>query len=169
MNINEKLSVIKENLSNHRVINQPMSFKRDDVLVFDIEACAINNHSEMLTYSIACMSCYDESDTMYWYNDVEYFLDMLLKAKCNTLKIYAHNCLYDIKPFLLKFVEKYGNNQVTTKYFTSRECNKFTNYKTEEVNYQALRQPKLKDHEFKLLLKDGVFYKLTILRINNTN
>ena len=57
MNINEKLKFIKENLSNHKIINQTMSFKPNDVLVFDIEACAINNHSEMLTYSIACMSC----------------------------------------------------------------------------------------------------------------
>ena len=57
MNINEKLKFIKENLSNHKIINQTMSFKPNDVLVFDIEACAINNHSEMLTYSIACMAC----------------------------------------------------------------------------------------------------------------
>ena len=38
MNINEKLKFIKENLSSYRIINQPMTFKQDDVLIFDIEA-----------------------------------------------------------------------------------------------------------------------------------
>ena len=161
MNINEKLQFIKNNLSNHMIVNQPMTFKQEDILVFDIEACAINDNSEALTYSIACMSCYDNSDTMYWYNDVEHFLDMLLNAKCEYLKIYAHNCLYDIKPFLIKFTEKYGNNELKTKYYTKKEYDKNTK-ETIEVNYQQLKQPKLETNQFKMLLKDGIFYSLSI-------
>lgn len=162
MEINKKLAFIKNNLTDYMVVNQPMPFKNNDELVFDIEACAINNKTEMLTYSIACMSCHDETDRMYWYNDVEYFLDMLLNADCKSLKIYAHNCLYDIKPFLIKFVEKYGNNEVKTKCYTKIECNKFTNFNSEKINYQCLRQPKLGLYEYKLLIKEGIFYSLTI-------
>ena len=109
MNINEKLQFIKNNLSNHMIVNEPMTFKQEDILVFDIEACAIKNHTEMLTYSIACISCFDNTDTMYWTNSVDEFLDTLLLSKAKTIKIYAHNCLYDVKPFLLRYVEKYGN------------------------------------------------------------
>ena len=168
MNINEKLKFIKENLSNYRVINQPMPIKQNDVLVFDIEACSINNHTEMLTYSIACISCYDESDTMYWYNDVESFLDMLLNTKSGTVKIYAHNCLYDIKPFLLKFVEKYGNNQKKLKFEKSLVYNSYSN------EYETINLPKnnpnkkMKKFEYELIINNNVFYGLTIQAENTT-
>ena len=76
MNLNETLKNNKDNLSLHMVINQSIPFKENDVLVFDIEACGINNNTEALTYSIACISCFDDTDTMYWYNDVENFLDI---------------------------------------------------------------------------------------------
>ena len=34
MNINEKVHFIKNNLSNHMIVNQPMTFKQEDILVF---------------------------------------------------------------------------------------------------------------------------------------
>ena len=125
MNLNELLKNKKDNLTNFMIINKPIPFIENDILVFDIEACAIKNHTEMLTYSIACISCYDKTDTMYWYNNVEYFLDMLLNTKRKNIKIYAHNCLYDIKPFILKFVEKYGNNQKKLKFNTELVYNSY--------------------------------------------
>ena len=161
MNINEKLKFIKENLSNHKIVNQPMTFKQNDVLVFDIEACAIKNHSEMLTYSIACISCYDDTDTMYWTNSVDDFLDTILLSKSKTIKIYAHNCLYDVKPFLLRYVEKYGNNELKVKTYTKKEFNKYTNQNV-EVTYRQYKQDKLKSFQYKLSIKDGIFYGLTI-------
>ena len=141
MNINDVLYDRKTNLNKHMRIKKDMKFKKHDVLVFDIEACAIKNHTEMLTYSIACMSCYDNEDVMYWYNDVEQFLDMLLLSNSKSLKIYAHNCLYDVKPFLLKFVEKYGNNESKVKTYTKKEYDKY-NKKEVEVTYRSYKQDK---------------------------
>ena len=105
MYLNEVLSYKKNHLKKYTKDISKIKFKKHDVLVFDIEACAINNHTEMLTYSIACISCYDESDTMYWTNSVDSFLDTLLISKAKTIKIYAHNCLYDVKPFLFRYTE----------------------------------------------------------------
>ena len=162
MELNDLLKSIKDNLSNYRIINQPIPFREHDVIVFDIEACAIKNHTEMLTYSIACMSCYDKSNIMYWYNDVSYFLDMLLSAKCKTLKIYAHNCLYDVKPFLLKFVEKYGNNQKKLKFDKKLVYNSYFN-KYEKINLPVINvKKKLNTFEYELLISNNIFYGLTI-------
>ena len=162
MNLNELLKNKKDNLSNFMIANKPIPFIENDVLVFDIEACAIKNHTEMLTYSIACMSCYDNTDIMYWYNDVEYFLDMLLNTKRKNLKIYAHNCLYDIKPFILKFVEKYGNNQKKLKFNTELVYNSYSN-KYEKINLPKINtKQKLKTFEYELLISNNIFYGLTI-------
>ena len=78
MEINKVLEERKNNLNKHMKEFKNIKFKKNDVLVFDIEACPIKNHTDMLTYSIACISCYDENDIMYWTNDVEEFLDTLL-------------------------------------------------------------------------------------------
>lgn len=161
MDINERLEKNKANLSLHMEKNTPIHFRYNDVLVFDIEACAINNHSEMLTYSIAAISCFDDNDTMYWYNDVEYFLDMLLNAKCRSLKIYAHNCLYDIKPFILKFVEKYGNNEIEVNTYTKKEYDKYDK-KEKEIRYRSYKHDELKPYQYNLRMKDGIFYGLDI-------
>ena len=162
MNLNELLKNKKDNLTNFMIINKPIPFIENDILVFDIEACAINNHTEMLTYSIACISCYDKTDTMYWYNNVEYFLDMLLNTKRKNIKIYAHNCLYDIKPFILKFVEKYGNNQKKLKFNTELVYNSYSN-KYEKINLPKINtKQKLNPFEYDLLISNNIFYGLTI-------
>ena len=161
MEINELLAFNKKHLRRFKRNFNKIKFKKHDVLVFDIEACAIKNHTEMLTYSIACISCYDNTDTMYWTNSVDEFLDTLLLSKAKTIKIYAHNCLYDVKPFLLRYVEKYGNNEIKVKTFTKTEYNKFTN-ETVEVRYKEYKQDKLKPFQYKLSIKDGIYYGLTI-------
>ena len=161
MEINELLAFNKKHLRRYRRKFNKIKFKKHDVLVFDIEACAIKNHTEMLTYSIACISCYDNTDTMYWTNSVDEFLDTLLLTKAKTIKIYAHNCLYDVKPFLLRYVEKYGNNEFKVKTYKKTEYNKFTN-ETVEVSYREYKQDKLKPFQYKLSIKDGIFYGLTI-------
>ena len=161
MYLNEVLSYKKNHLKRYTKDISKLKFKKHDVLVFDIEACAIKNHTEMLTYSIACISCYDETDTMYWTNSVDNFLDTLLLSKAKTIKIYAHNCLYDVKPFLLKYVEKYGNNELKVNTYTKKEFNKYIN-KNVEVTYRQYKQDKLKPFQYKLSIKDGIFYGLTI-------
>ena len=161
MHLNEILSYKKNHLKRYTKDISKIKFKKHDVLVFDIEACAINNHTEMLTYSIACISCYDETDTMYWTNSVDKFLDTLLLSKAKTIKIYANNCLYDVKPFLLRYVEKYGNNEIKIKTYTKKEYNKYTDEKV-EVRYKNFKQDKLKPFQYDLRIKDGIFYGLTI-------
>ena len=161
MYLNEVLSYKKNHLKRYTKDISKIKFKKHDVLVFDIEACAINNHTEMLTYSIACISCYDDTDTMYWTNSVDDFLDTILLSKSKTIKIYAHNCLYDVKPFLLRYVEKYGNNELKVKTYTKKEFNKYTNQNV-EVTYRQYKQDKLKSFQYKLSIKDGIFYGLTI-------
>lgn len=161
MYLNEVLSYKKNHLKRYTKDISKLKFKKHDVLVFDIEACAIKNHTEMLTYSISCISCYDETDTMYWTNSVDNFLDTLLLSKAKTIKIYAHNCLYDVKPFLLKYVEKYGNNELKVNTYTKKEFNKYIN-KNVEVTYRQYKQDKLKPFQYKLSIKDGIFYGLTI-------
>ena len=161
MYLNGVLSYKKNHLKRYTKDISKLKFKKHDVLVFDIEACAIKNHTEMLTYSIACISCYDETDTMYWTNSVDNFLDTLLLSKAKTIKIYAHNCLYDVKPFLLKYVEKYGNNELKVNTYTKKEFNKYIN-KNVEVTYRQYKQDKLKPFQYKLSIKDGIFYGLTI-------
>ena len=161
MEINELLAFNKKHLSRYRRNISKIKFKKHDVIVFDIEACAIKNHSEMLTYSIACISCYDDNDVMYWTNSVDSFLDTLLTSKSKTIKIYAHNCLYDVKPFLLRYVEKYGNNELKVKTYTKKEHNRYTNEDV-DVSYREYKQDKLKPFQYKLSIKDGIFYGLTI-------
>ena len=161
MYLNEVLSYKKKRLKRYTKDISKIKFKKHDVIVFDIEACAIKNHTEMLTYSIACISCYDDNDVMYWTNSVESFLDTLLISKSKTIKIYAHNCLYDVKPFLLRYVEKYGNNELKVKTYTKKEYNRYTNEDV-EISYRQYKQDKLKPFQYKLSIKDGIFYGLTI-------
>ena len=65
MDLNERLKTIKEKgITNYISKSRIQSDDEKSVLnfAFDIEACAINNKSEMLTYSIALMSCDNDSD-----------------------------------------------------------------------------------------------------------
>ena len=55
MYLNEILSYKKNHLKKYSKDISKIKFKKHDVLVFDIEACAINNHTEILTYTIACI------------------------------------------------------------------------------------------------------------------
>ena len=130
MNLNERLKTIKDKGIKNYINKSRITGDGKDVLnfAFDIEACAINNKSEMLTYSIALMSCDNDSDVCYWYNNVTNFNDMLLNIDCKEINLFAHNCLYDVKPFILDFVERYGNNQKQDSIFTETHWNPSEKY-----------------------------------------
>lgn len=165
MELNERLNKINSNLMNFISIKKDFPLLSDKVMnfSFDIEACAINNKTEMLTYSIALMSCDNDSDVCYWYNNVSYFMDLLLKTNCKQINLYAHNCLYDVKPFLLDFVKRYGNNEYVGETFKKREYNKFENeYEVLDHQSKDKENEKLRPFQYRLLMKKGVFYKLTI-------
>lgn len=166
MDLNERLKDIKNNgIMNYISKDKIKATSEKDVLnfAFDIEACAINNKSEMLTYSIALMSCNNDSDICYWYNNVSKFNDMLLNLNCKQINLFAHNCLYDVKPFLLDFVKRYGNKQRQEDYFLKKQWNEFEKI-YEVLNYQSSdkENKELKPFEYRLLMKNGVFYKLSI-------
>ena len=106
------MNITKKALENHDEIfngvkyapageNRPMDETNPEYVetflnfAFDIEACAINNKSEMLTYSIALMSCDNDSDVCYWYNNVSNFNDMLFNLRCKEINLFLqHNNLY---------------------------------------------------------------------------
>nr|DAE12050.1 MAG TPA: DNA polymerase B [Podoviridae sp. ctack17] len=166
MNLNERLKAIKERgIMNYINKGRIQSENKKSVLnfAFDIEACAINNKSEMLTYSIALMSCDNDSDVCYWYNNVSNFNDMLLNTNCKEINLFAHNCLYDVKPFILDFVKRYGNNQKQDDTYTKKQWNEFEKwYEVLNFSHTDKKNDKLKPYEYRLVMKDGVFYKLTI-------
>lgn len=163
MNLNERLENINKNLMSYFKIKQPLKCDKVSNFAFDIEACAINNKTEMLTYSIALMSCDNDSDICYWYNDVEKFNDMLIKTNSKVINLFAHNCLYDVKPFILKFVEKYGNNEYKQDTFKKKEYNTFEDvYEVLEYSSPDKDNDRLKPYQYRLFMKQGVFYKLTI-------
>lgn len=161
--LNKRLIEISQNLNKYILKNRKLNDDKDYLhYTLDIEACAINNHSEMLTYSIACMSCNDDSDLCYWYNDVDSFLEMILRLNCKELNFYAHNLLYDIKPFILKFVEKYGNKPTTNNYFEKEQYNFFDKEKV-KLKYLSTRQKrKFLPFQYDLVMKDGILYKCTL-------
>ena len=153
MEINELLTFNKKHLDMFKRSFKEIKFKENDVLVFDIEACAIKNHTEMLTYSIACISCYDDNDTMYWTNSVDEFLDILLLSKAKTIKIYAHNCLYDVKPFLLRYVEKYGNKECKVKTYVKKEYDKYNNEQV-KIKNRRYKKEEIKQIEYNMEKKE---------------
>lgn len=170
MDLNERLKAIKEKgITNY--INKSRLISDDEKAIlnfaFDIEACAINNKSEMLTYSIALMSCDNDSDVCYWYNNVSKFNDMLIDLNCKEINLFAHNCLYDVKPFILDFVARYGNNQKQDDIYTKKQWNEFEKwYEVLNYSYTDKKNNKLQPFEYRLVMKDGIFYKLTIATLH---
>lgn len=166
MDLNERLKSIKEKGIMDYVSKSRLTTNDEKATLnfaFDIEACAINNKSEMLTYSIALMSCDNDSDVCYWYNNVSNFNDMLLNLRCKEINLFAHNCLYDVKPFILDFVSRYGNNQKQDEIYTKKQWNEFEKwYEVLNFAYGGKGNHKLNPYEYKLIMKDGIFYKLTI-------
>ena len=89
-----------------------LKFEKNNVLVFDIESCGIENNKKALTYSIAVMRADSNEDVMYWTNSVSEFMDTILNVSCETIEIYAHNLFFDIKPFITYFINNYPANML---------------------------------------------------------
>ncbi|MGM9835016.1 MAG: DNA polymerase [Bacilli bacterium] len=162
MDINEKLKLREENIINSFVVNQPIEVYCDDpTFAFDIEACYLKEKNEMLTYSIAVMSCNNNTDLMYWYNSIDNFLKALINIRCKKATFIAHNTLYDIKPILLKLVENYNIKQYKQELKTKKVYNNVDN-RNETLKFGSLGKRKLDSNVFDLSIKDGVFYKLKL-------
>jgi hypothetical protein len=161
MNLNERLKIITDNLDNYYSYRNIPDYANVQNFAFDIEACYLKEKNEMLTYSIALMSCDNNSDICYHYRTVDTFMKDLLSIKKKTINLFAHNALYDIKPFILWFTEQDGAKQRLDEYY-EKQCYDFYNKKKEKLKFTGKNKTKLKPFEYNLIMKDGVFYKLTL-------
>ena len=111
MDLNERLKNITENLDKYYYHDCIPNYAKTQNFAFDIEACYLKEKNEMLTYSIALMSCDNNSDICYHYKSVDKFMNDLLSIEKKTINLFAHNALYDIKPFILWFTEQDNASQ----------------------------------------------------------
>ena len=161
MELNERLKNITENLENYFLHDTIPNYSDVQNFAFDIEACYLKEKNEMLTYSIALMSCDNDRDICYHYKSVDKFMNDLLSIEKKTINLFAHNALYDIKPFLLWFTEQDNVRQKFDKYYT-RQCYDFYNKKKTNLKFTCKNTTRIKPFEYNLVMKDGVFYKLTL-------
>lgn len=175
MDLNKKLELIESMLQGYVIINKPLNFKNDNELniVLDIEACPsipfsmikhIEDKSQIkaITYSIAIMICDDDSDYMYWYNNVEECLRMLLNLKCKKVNIFIHNLSYDIKPFATTFIEKFGATQQIDEIVEKEEYNIFEGKQEKIRELKPTKEKEKNSNTFNMLLKNGQLYKFTM-------
>lgn len=131
--------------------------------VLDIEACPTGVKDEVLTYSIAVMSCDNDLHICYKYNKVNDFMNMILKLKCKEVNFYVHNLLYDFKPFIIDFINNFGATQVFDETYNTFMKNPFSNNRKEELTlvkqnfYDETNNP----NTFKICLKKGQLYNAT--------
>lgn len=161
MSLNERLKNITENLEKYYLHNVIPNYDGVQNFAFDIEACYLKEKNEMLTYSIALMSCDNNTDICYHYKSVDKFMNDLLSFEKKTINLFAHNALYDIKPFILWFTEQDNAKQRFDTYY-EKQCYDFYNKKKENLKFTIKNKAKLKPFEYNLVMKDGVFYKLTL-------
>ena len=161
MSLNERLEKITSELEKHYLHDTIPNYGDVQNFAFDIEACYLKEKNEMLTYSIALMSCDNNTDICYHYKSVDKFMNDLLSINKKTINLFAHNALYDIKPFLLWFTEQDNARQKFDKYYT-RQCYDFYNKKKANLKFTCKNTTRIKPFEYNLVMKDGVFYKLTL-------
>ncbi len=162
----ENLQEIMENIHNDidNYFLEDYQFPTDDKeinVVLDIEACPTGKKNEVLTYSIALMSCDNDSYKCYKYNNVSDFMNMLLNLQCEKVNIYVHNLMYDFKPFINCFIEEYNAIQVFDEIIEKELKNPFTQ-KKEKINFVKVDyMEKHKPNEYKVCLKKGQLYNAT--------
>lgn len=168
-NIKDRLIEIRGNISSYfKPLKEIRSNAKQLNLVFDIEACGIKNKTEMLTYSIAVKIVGDKTDVCYWTNSVEEFLDVLLRLNNKEINLFAHNLLYDIKPFLLEFTsnEKYKAFKQDTKSLIKEQI--YDRFENKKVTYfKAEAEPKRTKNTYDMIIKKGQLYKVMITTENS--
>ena len=136
MDLNVRLKNITDNLENYYSYRTIPDYGNVQNFAFDIEACYLKEKNEMLTYSIALMSCDNNSNICYHYRTVDTFMNDLLSIKKKTINLFAHNALYDIKPFILWFTEQDGAKQKLDEYY-EKQCYDFYNKKKEKLKFTS--------------------------------
>ena len=108
--LNKLLKGINDNVEKYFIER----FNFDDLgenFVLDIESCGLNNNTECLVYSIAIMDIDDNLNNCYVFRSVHQFMEAIINAK-KEINFYIHNLSFDIKPFLISFIEEYQGQHV---------------------------------------------------------
>ena len=162
--LNEKLKCIQADLYKYIVYDKLPPLSGDDIenWVLDIEVCpADSTNTKVLVYSIAIMDC-SNNYICYKYNDIKKCLNDLMNVDSKHVNIYIHNLFYDIKPFFIELIRKYGNKEIQAKYYTKIEYNKFTNKKEELLYQEELIQKFDKVGQYTCILNKGQMYQFNI-------
>lgn len=165
MELQRKMEIInnERNINYYFFENQqfPIVSRETINIVLDIEACPTGVGDSVRTYSVAIMSCDDDTHHCYKFDNEYLFMNMLLNLNCETVNIYVHNLLYDIKPFLNCFISRYNAIQVYDDIVEREVKNPLTGTKEKlnvtKVNYKAEYEP----NQFKVCLKKGQLYNAT--------
>ena len=158
--LNKLLKGINDNVENYFI----EKFEFDNLgenFVLDIESCGINNNTECLVYSIAIMDIDDNLNNCYVFRSVHQFMEAIVNAK-KEINFYIHNLSFDIKPFLISFIEDYKGQHVD-KVIYEKQWKNFIDKKTYEINVlNSSTNKELKPYEYDCMIKDGNFYKVII-------
>lgn len=160
MNLQQIMENIHKDIDNYFLENRqyPVINEKEMNIVLDIEACPTENKNEVLTYSIALMSCDNDEYKCYKYNNVSDFMNMLLNLQCEKINIYVHNLMYDFKPFMNCFINEYNATQVFDEVIETELKNPITD-KKEKLNIVKVDwNEKHKPFEYKVCLKKGQLY-----------
>ena len=162
MNLQERMKEIHNNINNYFLENYELPVNPIETnIVLDIEACPTENKNEVLTYSIAVMSCDNNKHICYKYNNVSDFMNMLLNLKTQKINIYVHNLLYDFKPFMNVFIQEYNATQCFDE-IKEEELKDPITGKKEKINLvKTSWNEKHKPFEYKVCLKKGQLYNAT--------
>ena len=167
MDLNKRLEDRYKKLDKYFLENQKMYFKKDELnLVLDIEVSPNKDKTKAITYSVAIMSCDDETDICFKYNTVEQALNQLVNLDVKRTNIYIHNLFYDIKPFLIEFINKYGNKQNIDKIEEKKIFNPFTKGKELMKVMESKSRDTKTEFTYDVVLKKGMMYACTF-HLNN--
>ena len=129
--------------------------------VLDIEASPTENKNEVLTYSIAIMSCDNDDYICYKYNKVSDFMDMTLSLNAEKVNFYVHNLLYDFKPFIIDLITRYNASQLFDTTYEKTMINPFNRKKEKLTLIKKEFDLEHKPFTYSVTLKKGQLYNAT--------
>lgn len=153
--------IIKNGKMNTLFIEVNRNFNFDEIgttFVIDIESCGIKNNSECLVYSVAIMCVDNDDDISYVFRCVGDFMNSVLKSK-EDLKFYVHNLSFDIKPFLLHFIDNMEGKRITKTVYEKTMRSYIDNEKYTLNILNENHQKDMDEFTYDALIKENSFYK----------
>lgn len=168
--LNKLLVYCHENIGKYFIKNKIHTFYDDECnFAFDIECCPTDEtKQEMYTYSLSFMSCDIQNNVCYNFDDVRECLNTLLSLPCKVVNLYAHNCGYDMKPVIIDYIEQFGNNVKLQEFYTTNKYDRFEKTRKELKYCYNGRTKTMKPFQYDITMKDGIFYKLTLMSETTT-